>query len=49
MQTMTQICQILKKKNLFYFFESPDFYDKFQKVAENIDGFFFKKFPYFHF
>jgi hypothetical protein len=29
-----------------YFFESPDFYQKFQQVAKNIEEFGF--FPYFH-
>jgi hypothetical protein len=35
MENMAQICQILKTKVS----ESPDFYDKFQYVAKNIEGF----------
>ncbi len=31
---MTEIRQILR----IVFFESPDFYDKFQQVAKNIEG-----------
>ncbi len=35
MEKMTQIHQIL---NFFFpFFKSPDFYDKFQQVAKNIE------------
>jgi hypothetical protein len=34
---MTQICQIPKKKQS----ELPDFYDKVQHVAKNIEGSYF--------
>ncbi len=42
MENVAQICQILKTKDS----ESSDFYDKFQQVAKNIEGFCFLF--YFH-
>ncbi len=45
MEKMAQICQISKTKVS----ESPDFYDKFQWVAKNIEGFCFFFFVWAHF
>jgi hypothetical protein len=41
MDKITQILHISKN----FFSESPNFYDKFQQVVKNIEGFFF--FPTF--
>jgi hypothetical protein len=48
-QKITQIHQISVIYLFIYLFKSPYFYDKFQWVARNIEGFYLFFFFYFHF